>query len=388
VLILNQRIKTVFLFASAIGLSLFAWSGATWHVGLSLLAPLIWYFSRSRLSAFGIMASYHATASHALPTGITTYFGSPFVGGVALWLIAAFVVGSVWGVCWHSSSRVRFCTLPLGLFVTAVPPVGLIGWCHPITGAGILFPGFGVYGLLIGVLGVMGLTRLSAVKLVWVTVFVGLWAYAVDRPVGAPDGWKSLQTRSGAYQDDLLTGNSWNRHRELSVAMLEKLPARVVISPESSGGRWHGMADQFWRDFSSNYPEAAFLVGAEYSTSGEARTDNVLLCAKNGDISVLYRQRMPVPLTMWNPLKADGVNAHWFNGAVHELAGKKVGFLICYEQLLPWVVAQSLVGGAEVLAGSANDWWAAGGNIPDIQDATMHAWARLFGAQMVTSFNL
>jgi len=234
----------------------------------------------------------------------------------------------------------------------------------------------------------MGLTRLSFVKLAVVVVLVGFWAYAVDRPIGAPEGWKSLQTRAGAYQDDLLTGNSWNRHHELSEAMLENLPARVVISPESSAGRWHGMAERFWGDFSSNHPEAAFLIGAEYSTSGEARTENVLLCAKNGDISVLYRQRMPVPLTMWNPLKDDSVTAYWFSGAVRELDGHRVGFLICYEQLLPWVVCQSLVQGAEVLAGSANDWWAADGNIPDIQYVSMHAWARLFGAKMITSFNL
>jgi len=316
------------------------------------------------------------------------YFGSPFVGGVALWLVAAVLIGAVWGLCWHAKSKFRLLLLPIGLLLTAAPPVGLVGWCHPITGAGILFPGFRLYGLLIGVLMVMGLTRLSSVQLLGVTVLIGFWAYVVDCPIEAPDGWKSLQTRAGAYQDDLLTGNSWNRHRELSEAMLVELPANVVVSPESSGGHWHGMAEQFWKELSVRHPETAFLIGAEYSTSGETRTDNVLLCAKDGDIRVLYRQRMPVPLTMWNPLKVDSVNAYWFSGAVHELDGHKVGFLICYEQLLPWVVCQSLAQGAEVLAGSANDWWAADGNIPEIQYATMHAWARLFGAKMITAFNL
>jgi len=334
------------------------------------------------------MACYHAAASHALPYGVTTYFGSPFFGGVALWFVAAALIGAVWGLCWHRSRKARLLLLPIGLLLTAVPPVGLIGWCHPITGVGILFPGFGVYGLLIGVLGVMGLMRLSPVKLVWVTIFVGFWAYAVDRPTAAPEDWKSLQTNAGAYQDDLVTGNSWNRHRELSEAMLGELPAKVVVSPESSAGRWHSMANQFWREVSGHHPQTSFLLGAEYSEGNTSRSDNVLLCVRNGEMSVLYRQRMPVPLTMWNPLKSESVNAYWFSGAVTELEGKKVGFLICYEQLLPWVVCHSLAQGAEVLVGSANDWWASGGNIPDIQYASMHAWARLFGAEMIISFNL
>jgi len=385
---LNKLKLSGLLFVVSVSLSLFAWSGTTWHVALALFSPVVWYFSPTRLTSFIIMAGYHAAASWALPYGITIYFGSPFVKGAALWLIAAGLIGSVWGLCWHKSSKIRLLLLPLGILFTAVPPVGLVGWCSPITGSGILLPGFGLYGVFLAVMGMIALTQLPFVGRFIALIAVGFWAYMIDRPVEAPEHWKAIETHSVAYQEDILTGNSRKRHRELSEIMIEQLPARVVVSPESSGGRWHGLAEQFWGEVTGRYPDTAFIIGAEYPSEKRGTTDNVLLCVQNGTFKVLYRQRMPVPLTMWNPLKKDSVNAYFFQGAVEELAGQKVGFLICYEQLLPWVVVYSLVSGAEVLVGSANDWWAVDGNIPEIQYVTMHAWARLFGVRALASFNL
>jgi len=368
-------------------LGYFVWSGTTWHVGLSILAPILWYTSSNRLIAAGVMTSYHTAASHALPYGITIYYGTPLIGGVGLWLISGLLMGSVWGLCWNRSASVRILLLPVALFLTAVPPVGLVGWCHPIVGAGILFPSCGIYGLLLAMLVMVLIMRLPFYTKIGACGLLALWAFCADAPNSEIEGWAAIQTSAGAYQDDILTANSWDRNRELAEMMLEKLPATVIVSPESSAGRWHGMVDQFWRGVSERNPEVSFLIGAEYRDPKSGH-DNVLLCAKNGEVGVLYRQRMPVPLTMWNPFKADSVNAYWFSGAVTELEGNKVGFLICYEQLLPWVVLHSLCAGAEVLVGSANDWWAAEGNIPEIQYATMYAWARLFGCPLVASFNL
>jgi len=73
------------------------------------------------------MACYHAAASHALPYGITIYFGSPFVEGVSLWLIAATLIGTVWGLCWHAVPKLRLMMLrELEFFFRGVESTGFL----------------------------------------------------------------------------------------------------------------------------------------------------------------------------------------------------------------------------------------------------------------------
>lgn len=334
------------------------------------------------------MACYHAAASYGLPYGASVYFGSPLIGGVALWGAAAALVGLGWGLFWMKDPKKRLYFLICPLIFTAIPPLGVIGWCHPITSAGILFPGLSWLGLALCVGLMIAFARLKPKFVLCGFIVVGLWAYLIDAPTIPLDGWKGIETSAGAYQEDKEIGSDFYRHQNLTRDMLAELPARVILSPESSGGRWHGMAAVHWQGISRQHPGTVFLIGAEYPNDKDETTDNVILSAEAGTVRVIYRQRMPVPLTMYNPLKRDSVHAYWFKNATVEVAGKRGAFLICYEQLLPWTVLHSAAAGTDVFLGSANDWWAAQSNIPEIQFSTMHAWARLFGCPLVVSFNL
>ena len=61
--------------------------------------------------------------------------------------------------------------------------------------------------------------------------------------------------------------------------------------------------------------------------------------------------------------------------------------LICYEQLLIWPILQSALHKPDVIIAIGNGWWATGTSIPEIQLASMKAWARLFGLPLATAFN-
>jgi hypothetical protein len=107
---------------------------------------------------------------------------------------------------------------------------------------------------------------------------------------------------------------------------------------------------------------------------------------------VRYRERMPVPVSMWQPWlsllgEPAGARADFFANPVVSVSGIRVATLICYEQLLVWPVLQSRLGSPDVLVAAANGWWTGGTNIVAIQIAATTAWARLFDLPLAMAIN-
>jgi hypothetical protein len=120
--------------------------------------------------------------------------------------------------------------------------------------------------------------------------------------------------------------------------------------------------------------------------------DNVMVAVPGESAAVLYRERMPVPVSMWQPWRgwfgeAGGARADFFANPVFELGGKRIAPLICYEQLILWPALQSALHAPDLIVASGNGWWTAGTSIVAIQRASAEAWARLFGIPLVTAFN-
>jgi hypothetical protein len=70
-----------------------------------------------------------------------------------------------------------------------------------------------------------------------------------------------------------------------------------------------------------------------------------------------------------------------------DIAGERVAFLICYEQLLVWPILQSAIERPTLIVGMANQYWVRNTNIPAAQRASMKAWARLFALPLLISEN-
>ena len=159
----------------------------------------------------------------------------------------------------------------------AIPPFGIAGWAHPITAAGVLFPGWGWWGLLAATAGLIGL-----VTRMWPAVAIGA--------------------------------------------------------------------------------------------------------------NILYRERMPVPGSMWQPWRpflgqSGGAKANFFENPAASVADSRIAPLICYEQLIVWPVLQSMLYDPDVVLAVGNGWWTEGTSIVAIQQASTVAWARLFTKTLVLSFN-
>lgn len=129
---------------------------------------------------------------------------------------------------------------------------------------------------------------------------------------------------------------------------------------------------------------SAVLVGAEVVGSGH-QLQNTLVAL--GDESAPLVQRVPVPIGMWRPWSTESITADPLASGVGLVAGRKVAYSICYEQLLVFPVLVSLAHSPDVLVGAANDWWARETSIPAIQGQALDAWGRLFGLPVVRATN-
>lgn len=69
------------------------------------------------------------------------------------------------------------------------------------------------------------------------------------------------------------------------------------------------------------------------------------------------------------------------------MAGERAAVLICYEQLLSWPILTSMLAHPTVIVAVANDYWAGGTTIPEVQLAAVRAWARLISIPYVSATN-
>jgi predicted amidohydrolase len=187
--------------------------------------------------------------------------------------------------------------------------------------------------------------------------------------------------------------SSLQYHRDLIAtvrrSMAERPDARVVVLPESTLGFWTPTVERLWRD-GLRGSGLTVITGAAVVEPGGY--DNVLVAISSDAAKVLYRERMPVPGSMWQPWlrwtgQGGGARADFFGNPVVEIDGVRVAPLICYEQLIVWPALQSMLHSPEVIVAVGNGWWTNNTSIVVIQKASAIAWARLFGQPLVMAFN-
>ena len=110
---------------------------------LSISFPAFTLNAKTRREAFNFSACYYAGASWSIIFAVRNFFG-PEAGifeGVLLWITAAFILSVPWLVLWIPDRCQFLWRAPLGLALSVIPPIGIIGWASPLTAAGYLFPG-------------------------------------------------------------------------------------------------------------------------------------------------------------------------------------------------------------------------------------------------------
>nr|WP_168878883.1 conjugal transfer protein TraB [Rhizobium sp. P28RR-XV]NLR85444.1 conjugal transfer protein TraB [Rhizobium sp. P28RR-XV] len=387
------RRQSVWLVMAAVACGWTGWSGSLLALPVAMLFPALWAMSSSRLVAALVSAGYFLAASRGLPQGVTNFYSSELWPGLLLWIGACLSFVAVHAVAWANQRGygrgggppVRYLAAAV---LTGLPPFGITGWAHPLTAAGVLFPGWGWWGLAATAAGLLIMTTR-----VWpaAAIILGgfwLWSVATWTEPKLLDGWKAVDLE---YGQKLGRDASLARHREL-IATARKAAGEgihVVVLPESALGFWTPTVAGLWRDAIRD-PHITVIAGA--AVVNAVGYDNVLVAISTEEARVLYQERMPVPVSMWQPWLAwtrqgGGARVHLFGSPAVEIGGARIAPLICYEQLILWPVLQSMLQRPDIIVATGNGWWTKGTSIVAIQQASTNAWAKLFDVPVVFAFN-
>lgn len=365
-----------------------AWSGYVLLLPAALAFPVLWSLTPDRRTSALVSAAYFLAASRGLPQGVAAFYQSDLWPGLLLWLVASGSFVTVHTMLWTPRRGQRPFRYLLACLLMALPPFGITGWAHPITAAGVVFPGWGWWGLAGMTAGLMGLTcRIRAAVAVVLAGF-WLWSAAIWTMPEMPEDWHGIDLEFGASlgRDAGLT-----RQRALIEIVRTRGAGKVetAVLPESAIGSWTPTVERLWTRALEDRSLTVLAGAVVLNTEGY---DNVLVAISQLGGRVLYVERMPVPGSMWQPWlswmgKADGVRANLFSNPVVDLGGRKLAPLICYEMLLVWPVLHSMLHDPDIIVAVGNGWWTGGTSIVSIQLASAIAWARLFGKPLVLSFN-
>jgi predicted amidohydrolase len=412
------------LHRSALGLSLGLAVSTGYPIGISasVLMPALALRAESRQAAYELALSYYAGALWPLLPGAKNFFGpdvSSFTA-VGLWAVAAILLALPWPLVWSRNVRQALWRAPIGLSLTVIPPLGIIGWASPLTAAGFLFPAMCWYGLMV-------CTLVTGALAIWPkqAAIAGLCIAAAANLVhpaapSCPADWKTINTHFGSIAhgapDPLAEYQASEEIQRDALAA----QASVIVFPETVVPYWTVSTDVFWNQtlaglkaagktalIGARIPTSATTLGPVYDFSAELATlRGARLLAPNGSSEIekwsrayfngiiirgaqtaIFEQRIPVPVAMWNPFRPESAPLRLAGPGVIRIDGKRTAVLICYEQLIIWPVFISMLRQPEILVGIANDYWAIDTTIPRFQRSALQSWARLFGIPYVLAVN-
>jgi hypothetical protein len=369
--------------ASAVGIV--GWSGEVLLLPVACLFPALWAFAPSRLVAGLVSMAYFMAASRGLPFGVSIFYATDMWLGLVLWVAASVSFVAVHTALWIPRpgwrKAVRYAVAAI---LMSVPPFGIVGWASPITAAGVLFPGWGWAGLLAAFVGLLAATTRA-----WpiaATVFAGAWTLSAVNwtPISAPGGWAGIDTNfqypaTGQFAD-------YDQHMA-TIALVRRAVetgATRIVLPESALGIWTPTVESLWINGLEGLDVA--VLGGAIIVSDDGY-DNVAVSVTGQGGKIVYRERMPVPISMWRPWSEGGAGAHFFGNPTGRFAGASIAPLICYEQLIVWPILQSMFLDPDVIVATGNGWWARDNNIVSVQKAASEVWAALFGVPLVIAFN-
>lgn len=384
----RELFQTGVLVALSTSAGWIGWSGDVLLLPVTATFPMLWSLARTRLQATAISAAYFLAASRGLPQGVANFFSSDIWPGLLLWLVASSAFVAVHSLLWSDRKEWQKPLRYLAVCVVmAIPPFGILGWAHPITAAGALFPGWGWWGLGAMAAGLIVMTtRYRPAAAIAMTGF-WLWSAAEWTPLTLPASWKGVDLEMGA---SLGREAGLKRQQELIDIARRHPPGTTVVLPESALGFWTPTVGRVWQ---RSLTDKGITVIAGAAVIDSQGYDNVLVKLSADGTDILYRERMPVPGSMWRPWRGwagdqGGARAHFFANPAVDVGNQSVAPLICYEQLLVWPILQSAFHRPDAIVAVGNGWWTKGTSIVDIQRASSDAWARLFGLPLVISFNI
>ncbi len=397
---------------AAAGLAGFAWL----HTGsglagpaLSILLPLACAVApkwRSRLVAALL---YYGQCSWPVLGAIQGYW-APGAGGalvpdimvlaVSAWIGATLLLALPWA---FASTWPRAL---LALALTALPPLGLIGWESPLNAAGVYFPNAGWIGAILTVIAIALLADLPRRGRPWrhrTHSGVGpllLALVAIPLNIGycqlpPPPDWLGGDTH--------IQPARWNVGREIA-------NWQAILADGTRGNRGsepvlvfgEGLLDEWWPGTQQYIADGMQFAGVSHDS-----TWLIGASAYGYDALVAMRPGHPIrrPQTRaaavliggdWLPWSHSthihGLRPAWWQHTF-ALDGPRVWASVCAAQLVAWPWLEALAAddgpaAPTLILALSNVWWAPPGNAaPAIQAASTAAWARLMGLPVISAVN-
>lgn len=378
----------------ACGLAMAWGQESTRWIAFTPLMVLLWWYARSRWTAFFVATGYHAVASRSLMAGMTQFFDVPLYMGVIAVIGCSAVLGLVWAACWQprdlpqAFSRSLLRLTLLFVVSTCVPGLGSLAVASPLAASGIMFEGFGWAGLVLFV-GFLADACAHPARAVLFVVVCALGGASWRGQVGPASGLEAIHTSMRVPRDMFDFEEQWEIARAAQ-ADVRVTQAPIVVLPESIGGLWQTSMQRAWGATERELRDAGrvAIVGATIPlANGDFDNGAVFVGASNGP----YLQRMPIPLAMWRPWsegRSDGVfRSHWFGPGTSLVNGQRLGMLVCFEAGLAWPVLVSVAEGAQALVALSNGQWLQGTGATNAQRQTLESWGALFGLPVVFAVN-
>jgi hypothetical protein len=423
---LFSRLRRLSVQAAPLLAGLAVSSGQALGIATAVVMPALALRAPSRRKSYESAVLYHAAALWPLVPGANNFLG-PNVSvlvALSLWIISAALLASPWPVVWSSDLKQALLRAPVGVALTVIPPLGIIGWASPVLAAGILFPatrwcGFLLCVALTGALAIW--PRRAAMSAITIAVLANLVHPADPQP---PASWVGVDTHFGPISHCVVNPSAEYRVAQQIQKEALSRNANVMVFPETVVPYWTASTDAFWEQtlaalrasgktiiVGARIPEGSVPTGhpADFATSiavlrSDLRDTNIIRSSGRKDEAIwrprytnamvvrgvqaaIVTQRIPVPIAMWNPFRRDTAQLNLSGPGLIQIENERAGIAICYEQLIVWPVVVTMLQHPTVLVAPANDYWAVSTTIPTFQRTAMKSWARLFGIPCLFAVN-
>lgn len=370
---------------------------------LAVLPALACRLSRRELVA-AWWAGYYFVGLFPLAGATSDYFGGQAALGIAAWAGVSLVHCATWTIGWappSASALRRVAGMLFALLATLAPPLGALGFLHPLLATGSLLPGSGFYGLALLTLAwcllaamprrVAGSFRapggLLALGLA-ACVAVGLGRLLPGNDPG-PDSATAARALSTRIQP--ATTFEGLVERVADMAARARFEARahpsMLVFPETAVSEWRPATEQLVRSLLLPLSYQQPILFGTILNRDQPERSNAVAILERGEIA-FFHQRQPVPLGMWAPWSDDHFRANWMLAGVTSVGHRSVVIHVCAEEfplalsLLDFALAKP-----NLIVVLSNHWWSQDPIHDRIQERHTEAVAQLFGVPYLRAVN-
>ncbi len=247
-------------------------------VAAAIAMPGLALSQETKRHSYAAGLSYYGAALWPLIPAARNFFGLDFsaLTAVALWAISAMLLALPWMLVWSPNHIQGPWRAPLGLALTLVPPLGIIGWASPLTAAGVLFPGTAWLGLVLCAVSGGALAARPRLAAAVLATFSLVSNVVVSDAQPLP-GWQAVDTLFGGIAHGSPSPIQTYETAEWIQREALDSKAEVIVFPETVVPTWTPATDEFWQPTLDQLQSSGktILVGARMPTASHSAASSL-----------------------------------------------------------------------------------------------------------------